>query len=151
MKERKDLNKKGPVVYTFDHQGNYMEVTWVNTARLPGRNKLDYEVYDPNEEEPDKKKKRKKQPKKELDGIDASKVFHNTDKSDREFMDNGNAFPPAATDAISLQAGVTIQEGNWHAKGPDLDRGNRMTLDEYFKVAEENNQIRYNQEEANKT
>lgn len=132
--------------FTFDHNGHYLPVNRVNTARLPGRNSLGYEIRDPEDSPNDKSKKKKKRRKRKQDtlgtGINPELIFHNSERSESEFIEHGNDFPPAAADAIDLQAGVKIQEGGRTVEGPNMDRKGRMTLDEYFVVAEKN-KVRY--------
>lgn len=100
-----DKDKKSKV-YTFDHNGHFLPVGRVNTARLPGRNSLGFEVRDPEDSPNDKSKKKKKRKRRKQDtmktGINPELIFHNSERSESEFIEHGNDFPPAAADAIDL-------------------------------------------------
>lgn len=143
----------------------------VNAGKLPGGNELAYQVRDPGDSSDEdsgtvdgvrvrprtamtiktKKSKKKKSKKKIVSevrditpGIDVNMVFDLEDKEDKDFMDSLNSKPHIPSDVLDLQPGVQLnQNGDKVKEGPEMDRRGRMTLEEYYHVAADQNQVRY--------
>jgi hypothetical protein len=75
----------------------------------------------------------KKEKKKEyFKAINASLIIQNSGSSDSRFMGNMNEYLPNPNDHISLEPGVVLESKGKSISGPEVDRQNRMTLEEYF-------------------
>ena len=100
----------------MDHNGKILPVNKIASNKLKGGNALNFEVIDPLEiarleEEARNKGKKKKRRKVEPDmsyGLDANKIFYNTNKSDEDFMETLNDRPPIPSDLLALSQGVNL-------------------------------------------
>ena len=102
----KDMTKQ----HTFDHNGGYLPIQRVNTARLPKGRPPVFELKDPNEEtKKGKKKKPKKKAESNLSGLDPDKIIK-TDVSESEYIEQLNDFPPNPSQVLQLNAGVNLEE-----------------------------------------
>lgn len=67
-------------------------------------------------------------------GIDSSLIFQYSTNSDRRFMGAANDYLPNPSDAILLEPGVNLESKGRFVSGPELERQNRMTLNEYYLI-----------------
>lgn len=112
----------------------------IKEGKLPIKAELDIEITTPGVKEQKKKKV------DEMKGIDASLIFNRTGVSDREFMGTLNDAVPDPSSCITLKPGVNLQSQGMMLQGPQPERENRMTLDEYYIYCQNNegDKVRYN-------
>lgn len=97
--------------------------------------------------EPTKKKEKPAKQVEYFKGIDASLIMNNSEKSERDFMGTLHGYGPSPSDWISLAPCVNFSSNGRQIIGPDMERANRMTLDEYYVISNQNNQVRYDKDQ----
>ena len=139
---------------TYDHNGKVIFVKTVKankyviiTSSLRPQFSIKYRLL--NTVEPgielakEKRKKSKKAKKPVYKGINASLIIDNAEKSERDFMGTLNGYAPEPQDCVVVQPRVNLNTKNRFLRGPDPEKGARMTLDDYYVISQNNRKLRY--------
>ncbi|CAI2359537.1 unnamed protein product [Moneuplotes crassus] len=126
---------------TYDHHGKVLMIKKVPENRLVKKVEPGIIIDPENQSDKKHKKTKKKRPRP----IDSSLFLKRTHNSETTFMGTLQDCAPDPSDAIQLEPGVSIETNGRFISGPEFEKTNRMTLNDYYILCQNNNadKVRY--------